>query len=95
MPIWAALITAGASSAGTGADLYYKERAADEARASRKDQKEIALKRLGLTEDEMKMQEKQRGFQRLMSMIGTGNTLTNQASGANRLTALRNSGGRM
>jgi len=88
------LIEAGSTGIGTAIDWFYKEREADESRASRKDQTMVALKRLGLTEDEIKLHEKQRGFQRLMKLIGTGNTLTNQAAGANRLTALRNSGGR-
>ncbi len=92
MAVWAALIGGGATLAGTMLDWSYKERSADESRESRKDQKEIALKKLGLTEKEIKLREKQRGFERLMKMIGTGNTLTQNAAGANRLTALRNSG---
>ena len=96
MPMWAALMLKGNEVAGGTADSlidwYYKEREADESREGRKSQERIAMKKLGLTEKEIKLQEKQRGFQRLMKLIGTGNSLTNQAAGANRLTALRNSG---
>jgi len=50
-------------------------------------QQELALK--GKTAEQL---EKQRGFKRLIDMMGTGNTLMNQASGAARLGNLRNSG---
>ena len=48
---------------------------------------ELALK--GKTAEQL---EKQRGFKRLIDLMGTGNTLMNQASGAARLGNLRNSG---
>lgn len=88
MAIWAALIMTAPSIIGAGIDLFSD----DPAEEAYKDQKEIGLKRLGLTEEEMKLQEKHRGFQRLMSLVDAGDKMTTKAAGAQRLTKLRNSG---
>lgn len=78
----AALLIPAAFELG-GAALDYKQN---------EEERKLRLKQLGLTEEQIKLAEKQRGFQRLMDIVGSGNKLTNQAMGARRLTNLRNSG---
>lgn len=86
------LITAGGGLLGGALDFFSDSEDRDLAQDQLASQERIALQKLGLQEEEIENLEKQRGFERLIKMVGSGNTLMNQASGAQRLTNIRNAG---
>lgn len=51
-------------------------------------------KNFGLNQERVQNQERQAGFKRTVDALGAGNTLANQASGAQRLRQIRNAGHR-
>lgn len=70
-------------------EWYYKERAADEARARRKQDKELTLKELALKEEEIGLTEKERAFNRLLTLMAGSHKMTQAATSVSRLKALR------
>lgn len=60
-----------------------------EARRSRRDAKEIALKRLALEEESLAQNEKQRAFQRLLKLMSGAQSLRENATASGRIRALR------
>jgi len=92
----AALIAAGGLVIG-GAMDYFSESSQDESNEKiSADElawsKEKFGQEFGETKEENQRQEHQRGFKRLIDVMGTGNTLANQASGSARLRSVRNAG---